>query len=358
MSGKVEWASFVDGALVELLGEPVERVGAEWRWPSPSGGRRALCVNVSKCIYADHSAGTGGHVSALFDEHLGGWRSRNDWLEERGWKDKPDFLRRGGAGPVSRARQARPPVVAPAPDPIGAAVQDDGRKAAFAASLWSAGQPAAGTLANAYLEARCAWPAGEPLPGTVRWLPWTRWPGRLPRWWPEGAAGAVLWGFAPMGSGEVAAVGVEVLDEKAARVVPRQRRVYGHQRGTAFNAAPGRNGRLVLVEGAVDALAVAAVLVDASVYAVGGRFSVPLEAGQGVVLLADGDAPGRRGAAAAAVRMRAQGVAVRVEGCAPDEDPGSVVAGWVGERIALGQDEAAAWQGIRDNPPWLQDDAA
>ena len=363
-----DWETHAPAIAVALLGEPAERRGDEWRWRGEGGGKRSLAVNVRKAVWRDHSLELGGHLSLLIERVLGvDWKGRNEWLVAGGFREpwrpgrrRPTAAGRARAAAVAEQRREERERAAAARQ--AADVADASRRVWRAANAWDraiAADP--GTPAHTYLCGRGVWPSFEPLPPSVRWRCgaedlFVRGEDGVLR--PlEGAAGIVLWVLEDAVTRNGSAVGVEALDAAGKTTSPRLRETWGVRSGAWFVPVPlSEPSGLVLVEGAVDALAVAAALsgrglavaatdgaamTDALVEAVG-ALSIP------VVLLADGDTPGVRGAHGNADRLRGAGAHVVVQSCAWGEDPASCIAGWIGEALALGQDEPAAWALIRE----------
>ena len=210
-------------------------------------------------------------------------------------------------------------------------------------AVWRSGRNPAGTPAALYLaERRRVWPAGEPLPESVRWLPAGEC-GKLRPRLPDGAAGAVLYRFAPP-DGPGVAVQFEAVAADGSRVLvavgrPGERRtakrptVIGSRFDggmLAFVARPGAAGAVLhLAEGPIDALALVALerlgagnLGGGAVLGAAGAggFRPAAVPGAGpVVLWADGDKTGALPAVRLGAALRARGRDVRVR-LAPDGD--------------------------------------
>ena len=229
--------------------------------------------------------------------------------------------------------------------------------AALAGKLWAASERATlGSPAGQYLVKRWCWPpdkglAGGPLPPDVRWLPRPQFPAGL-KGFPSGAAGVLMFGYRPVGGGDLAAVPCEALQADGDRMDWRReaptdpypylegerwRRTYGSRKGAAFEAAPGEPGRpVVLCEGEVTALAARWLHPGCRVLASGGTSGLEAVAGAippgPVVLEADGDGPGRQAASAVTTQLRRRGCSVELRRNRPGQDAADrlawLLAGW------------------------------
>jgi phage/plasmid primase-like uncharacterized protein len=210
------------------------------------------------------------------------------------------------------------PAYTPAPRDSSAS---PARRTAFARSLWDAGLPIVGTLAERYLAARGvleAWTA-RPMPRQgeqLRFHPRAAHPnaeGRFPallalvRRATDGELVAVHRTYlAPDGSGKAA------LEPQKATLGPVAGGVVALHQGTA-------SGPVVLAEGIETALA-ASVLLGAPAWAAvsaGNLENLILPPLHQVLIAADADGPGQSAAWAAAQRWRAEGRQVRV--ATPDQ---------------------------------------
>ena len=181
---------------------------------------------------------------------------------------------------------------------------------AIAVRLWAAALPADDTPARAYLAGRWVWPPngiGPNLPASVRWLP----RGAVRRdvaakWYdvPEHTAGAILYAFRLPGGATIRAVGLDALDADGRRPDQasgvkgdRRRRTFGVNRGAAFAVGAVGGDPLMIVEGAVTALACLWLRPGSEVWAAGGGGATALApailTGRRVVIEADPDGPGR-----------------------------------------------------------------
>lgn len=270
------------------------------------GRRGSLSVDCTAGRWYDHEAGVGGGVIDLV-EHVRdcGHADALRWLRERGHLP-------GGGGrrlsarrrPVGRSgndQRGQPPPAAASEDPRTALVR----------ALWAAAEPLLDGPARHYLESRGVWtPDGYRW---VRWLPREASPAPVPeaRWWglPRGACGALVCAYVRLGA--VAAVSLEALASGGVRVPERWRRACGARAGAAFQAR--ECGEILHVaEGEMDALALAR-RETGSVYGLGGTSSLPrvldvVGAHRRVVVHADSNSGGRRGAVWAVGALRAAGL--------------------------------------------------
>ena len=135
--------------------------------------------------------------------------------------------------------------------------------AARCAAVWGASVSADGSPGAAYLTRRGAWPAGERLPASVRWLPASA-AGELRPRLPGGSAGALCYLFGAPGEADPAAIQCEAVDASGARVLfgngAKRPSVTGSDFGggrrvlVASAGDPNRGG-VHLCEGPLDALA-------------------------------------------------------------------------------------------------------
>ena len=118
--------------------------------------------------------------------------------------------------------------------------------AARCAAVWGASVSADGSPGAAYLTRRGAWPAGERLPASVRWLPASAAKELRPRL-PGGSAGALCYLFGAPGEADPAAIQCEAVDASGARVLFGN----GAKRPSVTGSDFG-GGRRVLVASAGD----------------------------------------------------------------------------------------------------------
>ena len=229
-----------------------------------------------------------------------------------------------------------------------------------AARLWAAARPAdEETLAHTYLIGRKAWPPGVPLPGAVRWIDRTAWPGDIhPK--PPGGAGAILYRFTVAGGNrrdDTRAVQAEALDAPHGKPLPiRWRRCIGSKKRNAF-ALVGRgfNGPVVVCEGEVDALACLWLRPDASlIMAAGGSAGVPTlapalaELCRGDVVPAvefepDGDAASFTAGVKLIRALSREALAVCVHPLRPGSDPAEDLRQRIEARLARNHSLSDAW---------------
>ena len=326
------WAD-VERALSGLPGW--RRVGVEWHGPCPVTGAGHDCCwcgpGASTAIRIGCRHCGGRLDAAAVREHLAALGADSgDLAPIRRKPTREDRL----SGPNATGRRENP--AGDSAHGVGAAL---GRPLA----VWRSGRTPAGTPAALYLaERRRVWPAGEPLPESVRWLPAGEC-GKLRPRLPDGAAGAVLYRFAPP-DGPGVAVQFEAVAADGSRVLvavgrPGERRtakrptVIGSRFDggmLAFVARPGAAGAVLhLAEGPIDALALVALerlgagnLGGGAVLGAAGAggFRPAAVPGAGpVVLWADGDKTGALAAVRLGAALRARGRDVRVR-LAPDGD--------------------------------------
>ena len=353
--GGFDWSTLDGEAVLAAAGvETSPGVRPDELRARGEGGSRSLSIDVARGVWIDHSTGQGGHLGTLLERHLAlDWLGVRRWLEARGLKDA---WRQEGA--VAAAERV------PVDTRIGRRAERHERMEAErdvrwhrAQRLWDAAVEADfDTGAYRYLAGRGVWPPGVALPGSVRFLAAGDWPlGDLPRGCPDGVDGFVLYAMARSGAG-LCAVGVDALvDGRLSE--PRYRRAFGVDTHAPFVARHGTPGGGVLLgEGAVDALALASQSPqDASwaCWSCGGTAGMRALVADGlggerrVCIAEDGGQAGVQGARGLAARLRGAGCLVSVSAHAAGEDAASSVAGWVGERIALGMDAGDAWRALR-----------
>lgn len=335
-----DWASIAGDVARDLLGEPNRSLSRrhDLRW----GSRGSLSVDPRAGVWHDHEAGRGGGVLELVERELGCDRGGAlAWLQERG------YLEDRRSDPMSRRRaQVR---------------QAEPERDALARALWDAGESSDASPGRLWLASRCAWPpagVGPDLPSTVRWVTRERGSALGMHGWEAAAIGALVFAWGA-GAGDVAAVSLAAVDSEGCRVnwfgerAVRMRSV-GSRAGLVFTAREVTPGAGVhVVEGEVDALALAIGSRSGGVVSVGGtsglrRGDVP---GTGCVWIhADGDCAGRSAAERARHAIERTGRSCRIRWYAPGEDPADTLAGWIGEReglrIADGSSRSDASRGV------------
>ena len=322
-----EWAARLD----------LTRRGGEWCGPCPvCGGTDRF--HVSRRRGGDALVGCRGCID---------WQPKGVREQQFGQLLRTVFPERFDAKHTTGHSSSRYPTMArhemkvrTAPAPESASDEDSRRR--FARDLWAASATADDSPGRVYLAGRRAWfpsETGAGLPAFVRWLAADAAPNSNPalRWYgfPYNACGALVFAWRAPGVGDDAplqAVSLEALTAAGERLPKRWRKTHGVRKGSVFTV-PGNLASpvLAIVEGEVDALAVARASLDGlygfqdigEVRAVGSAGAFKPEAaadvrGREVLFLPDG--PNRKGeataaanAAQAAAVLRAGGRRVRVE---------------------------------------------
>ena len=315
----------MDWAALSLAG--MRQSGAEWRGPCPvtGEGRDTFWINVERQALGCYRCGLEGGVHGeLFKEHaerVGIWTAPREKAPGSSW-GRPSTSRTAPASTSTAAPAGPPGSRSPAGVLEPAASERPAR-------VWAAAGAVSGTPGAVYLGARLGegW-LGEHL--SVRWIGAAEYSrldvGGRPGL-PAGAAGALVYLFAaPADRGAAHAVQVEAVDVDGQRSVnwrhwdrdtggevvrPEKRvSVAGSRMGRGRRVFVARlaAGPCWLVEGPIDALAVARNLPAGLAGAILGAAGVPgfkvgaveaIPAGTEVVIAADGDPEGR----AAAVRL-------------------------------------------------------
>ena len=246
--------------------------------------------------------------------------------------------------------------------------------AAIEASIEADATPARDYLADV----RWCWPRALPLPASVRWIDRADFE-RLPTWTdrrdrvkryrlPPDAAGAMLMLMSEPGAPPDAVSMTALTDYGARRLWYDARKVVnaGPQAGRVFDAAQEPGGKLFIVEGPLDALALVAIGCRGVVRAVVGTlalYAVTDPERRPVVLVGDADAPGAKATA------KVQGDLLDVDPGRPcavlyrrQGDPGDwlkariieAAAERIGDRYGDGiharESVAAAWQDLIEHP--------
>ena len=179
MHRTADWPEILRAVALELLGEPTERRGHEWRY----GRRGSLAVNVGGQrggSWYDFEAGHGGGALELLRHRQGLDKPQAlEWLRTRGLlqESRPGVRTTGSALP----RDGRSPGKtghrslatgerASGPD------SDVARRIGWARSWWEGAQQiptSAEHPARRWLAARHLWRPELPLPAAVRWAPAT-----------------------------------------------------------------------------------------------------------------------------------------------------------------------------------------
>ena len=364
---ETDWAALLGPVARQLRGDPTREGGEDWRF----GARGSLVVHVAgdrAGTWHSFETGDSGGVLDLVE-----WRLQTDragavrWMVEQGY-----LVDRGGQAVIPAVGQTEPKPVKSSlpsmehPKSTTQAAPED------ASALWAMTLPADDTPARAYLAARGTWPPssveGAPdLPKDVRWLPaaslrtWSRAvpDGRSQYWLPAAAVGAIAFAYRNA-AGEGVAMQLEALTAEGTRrtpwkdrrgtVIERWRRCVAEKRGAWFAPQALRDGRLLLVEGEADALAVALTGWNGEIRAVGGAEGLQaascaeLETPRPVVVLPDDDEAGHKGALRLIEQLYPR--PCRSHRLAPGSDPADMLASAlceVAERL-----EAAPGQGPDD----------
>lgn len=225
-----------------------KRAGREWHGPCPVTGAGRDTAWVAE----GHDGGV-----RIGCRHCGGRLSRDDV------RDHLDALLNRARDPAPFPRPARGRDPEPPPKP-------ETSKREQAALAWTAAVDPSGTPGAAYLVDRGAWPAGVPLPGSVRWLPAEKAGFLLRTKTPlrRGAAGALAYRFAAVGENGTAAVQLEAVDADGGAI--REFWPSGPKRATlggggcldggrrVFAARPAahRDAGVILTEGPLDGLGI------------------------------------------------------------------------------------------------------
>lgn len=234
-----------------------------------------------------------------------------------------------------------------------------GKRMQIARQLAAAATPADGSPATAYLTVRLAWPVrtGWSLPPDVRWIAAAdvrrvlRWPDQaLP---PDPWAGCMACLYRAPEADTARALKLEALTAEGSPCKPRWRRNIGELVGLRFAACNLPGGSLHLAEGEVTALALAVqcqALRRGAAVACGGTPGMTLQAcsdpaRRPVLIHCDRDHAGRLAAIRLARTLRAAGREVAHAGIEEREtdgmDAADVLAGEVGERVAIREAEGA-----------------
>ena len=182
MTGRGEtadWAEILKAVALEVLGQPVERRGTEWRY----GRHGSLVVNIGgqrAGSWRDFEAGRGGGALELLRHYESLDKGQAlEWLRARGLlqdsrqqsrptvivctRDHPMAKNAGNGAPAPQER-------ASGPDP------DVLRRIGWARTWWEASRPIPTSPehpARRWLANRRLWRPELPLPAAVRWVPAT-----------------------------------------------------------------------------------------------------------------------------------------------------------------------------------------
>ena len=178
-TASADWPEILKAIALEVLGQPTERRGTEWRY----GRHGSLVVNVGgqrAGSWRDFEAGHGGGALEFLRHYQGLDKEQAlEWLRDRGLlqdsrpESRPtvivctkDHLRAGKVGNRAPARQDQ--TSGPDPDVL--------RRIGWARSWWDASQPILTYPehpARRWLANRSLWRPELPLPAGVRWAPAT-----------------------------------------------------------------------------------------------------------------------------------------------------------------------------------------
>ena len=332
MGARTDWAAIAGDVAIALLGEPSSATQRELRFRR----RGSVSVDLTHGLWFDYEADTGGGVLDLvMREHGCGKAGALAWLEAGGFLHGHSPLR-------GREGLSSEPPLAPA--------------GALAARLWGSAVCADDSPGHVYLAGRWAWPpagTGPELALSVRWLPAgavaadpaLKWRGV-----PVGAAGALVFAWRrweePATPVAVSLLAVNEAGERVGWFGERRvkMRTAGSRTEAVFETRPGAGtDALHVCEGEVDALALCLSpwCGPGRIIAAGGTSGlrrVGTLGNSAVTIHADGDAPGRAGAERA--RHAVSGRECRIQWYGPGEDPASTLAGWVGERAAIYENES------------------
>ena len=290
-----------------LLGDPARRTARKWRY----GRKGSLAIDPNQGIWHDFEAGEGGGVLDLImrerrcdKKEALAWLRQQELLLERDsptWRPQRPQERRS-SGPTSGIGPTRE-------RPSGGPSQAESDTPRLAKKILDASIPTNGTPATIYLDRRKTWPKkGRPLPPAVRWLPDGAVPGFTlfgrdhPNLKPP--AGAILYRLMDCATGKAApdCVHLEALTADGRQTEPRFRRTFGPLKGRAFQLGdPEKSLVLAVVEGPCDALPLARLgipdlTVRAALSTSGFQLAVTAGTSGPVVVIGDGESPGRKAA--------------------------------------------------------------
>ena len=328
MTSQADWPEILKAVALEVLGQPTERRGTEWRY----GRHGSLVVNVDgqrAGSWRDFEAGHGGGALELLRHSQGLDKGQAlEWLRARGLlqdsrpESRPkaitctrDHPKAQNVGDRAPARQEQ----ASEPDP------DVLRRIEWARSWWDASEPIPKSPehpARRWLANRILWRPELPLPAAVRWAPATgqhTGAGSIVALAAQPVAWAAAWPELP----NVAAVQLVHVDaqgqpalDRPAEAGGRDKRAMGILQGAVVVLGnpllPEASAPAHIAEGLADALGLASRVDGTSVAALGTSGMMGQEplaqwlagAAQGVQIHCDSDVPkqgrppaGRRAAA-------------------------------------------------------------
>ena len=305
----IDWPGIVGTVARALLGEPSSRIRTELRY----GRKGSLAVHVDGervGTWHDFEAGEGGGVLDLV-RHV----HQCDKAAARAWLDAEGFIERGPGRPALTRPESRcePCAVETGnrnPPGTAAHAAEDARCEA-ARRIWKATRPLAGTVAEAYLDARgVGHVAGAAALGFHPALSHPTAPGRFP----------VLVAGVQDVAGRFMGIQRTYLDGSRKAAVAPVRASLGNPAGGAVRLAESVDGRLLLGEG-IETTAAAVLVLDWqggawATLGTSGLKAVKLpEHVRDVVIAADRDAKGggQLAAAALAERLMDEGRSVAIE---------------------------------------------
>ena len=370
-TSSADWPEILKAVALEVLGQPTERRGTEWRY----GRHGSLVVNVGgqrAGSWRDFEAGHGGGALELLRHYQGLDKPRAlDWLRARGLlqdsrpESRPtvivctrDHLRAKTAGNHDPARQEQ--ISGPDPDVL--------QRIGWARSWWDASQPIPTYTehpARRWLVNRRLWRPELPLPAAVRWIPATgqhTGAGTIVALAAQPVAWVASWPELP----DVAAVQLVHVDaqgqptlDRPAEAGGRDKRAMGMLQGAAVVLGnpllPEASDPAHVAEGLADALGLASTVEGTAIAALGTSGMMGQDqflaqwlasAAQGVQIHCDADEPkqgrppaGRRAAAVLMLAVNeaggqalivppAPGCKDYADECAHGPDFGPLPEGW------------------------------
>ena len=305
----IDWPGIAGTVARALLGEPSSRTRTELRY----GRRGSLAVHVGgerAGTWHDFEAGEGGGVLDLLKRER-----RFDTAAALAWLDVEGFIERGPGRPALTRSESRcePRAVDMGNGAVTHAAEDARCEASrcFARRIWKATRPLAGTVAEAYLDARgVGHVAGVAALGFHPALSHPTAPGRFP----------VLVADVEDVAGRFMGIQRTYLDGSRKAAVAPVRASLGNPAGGAVRLAESVDGRLLLGEG-IETTAAAVLVLDwqggawATLGTSGLRAVELPEHVRDVTIAADRDAKGggQLAAAALAERLMDKGRSVAIE---------------------------------------------
>ena len=309
-AARIDWPGIAGTVARALLGEPSSRTRTELRY----GRRGSLAVHVDgerAGTWHDFESGEGGGVLDLVKRER-----RCDTAAALAWLDVEGFIERGPGRPALARPESRCEPRAVEMNPPGAVTHaaEDARCEAsrrFARRTWQATRPLAGTVAEAYLDARgVGHVAGAPALRFAAALSHPTAPGRFP----------VLVAGVQDVAGRFMGIQRTYLSGSRKAAVAPVRAGLGTLAGGAVRLSEPHDGRLLVGEG-LETTAAAVLVLDwrggawATLGTSGLRAVELPERARGVVIAADRDPKGggQLAAAALAERLMDEGRSVAIE---------------------------------------------